>query len=99
VEEVKTAIAMGVIVVIAAGNAGPDPNTIASPGTAPDAITMGAMNNDRSLRRAVHGGRPWPVRGESRRTNAPHESHYSATGGYLAEAGFHGPGLRTAARE
>lgn len=43
----ENAISMGVIVVIAAGNAGPDPNTIASPGTAPDAITVGAMNNDR----------------------------------------------------
>jgi subtilisin family serine protease len=49
VEEVENAIAMDVIVVISAGNAGPDPNTIASPGTAPDAITMGAMNNDRSF--------------------------------------------------
>jgi subtilisin family serine protease len=43
----QTAVSMGVIVVIAAGNDGPDPNTIGSPGTAPDAITMGAMNNDR----------------------------------------------------
>jgi subtilisin family serine protease len=47
VEVMESAVSMGVIVVIAAGNGGPDPNTIGSPGTAPDAITMGAMNNDR----------------------------------------------------
>ncbi len=47
VQVVETAISMGVIVVISAGNAGPDPNTIGSPGTARDAITVGAMNNDR----------------------------------------------------
>lgn len=43
----ESAVQMGVIVVVAAGNGGPDPNTIGSPGTTPDAITMGAMNNDR----------------------------------------------------
>ena len=47
VQAVEAAISVGVIVVIAAGNNGPDPNTIGSPGTAPDAITVGAMNNDR----------------------------------------------------
>jgi len=47
VSVLENAISMGVIVTIAAGNNGPDPNTIGSPGTAPDAITMGAMNNDR----------------------------------------------------
>jgi minor extracellular serine protease Vpr len=49
VQVMESAISMGVIVVIAAGNAGPNPNTIGSPGTAPDAITMGAMNNDRTF--------------------------------------------------
>jgi minor extracellular serine protease Vpr len=47
VQVMESAISMGAIVVIAAGNGGPDPNTVGSPGTAPDAITMGAMNNDR----------------------------------------------------
>ena len=47
VQIVESAVSMGVMVVISAGNAGPDPNTIASPGTAPSAVTMGAMNNDR----------------------------------------------------
>ena len=43
----ENAVSVGVVVVVAAGNNGPDPNTIASPGTAPDVITVGAMNNDR----------------------------------------------------
>jgi len=60
VEMVESAIAMDIIVVISAGNSGPDPNTIASPGTAPDAITMGAMNNDRSF-----VGTPFTVGGSS----------------------------------
>lgn len=47
VQLIESAISVGVIVVIAGGNAGPDPNTIGSPGTAPSAITLGAMNNDR----------------------------------------------------
>jgi hypothetical protein len=47
VQAIESAVAMGVSVVISAGNGGPDPNTIASPGTAPSAITVGAMNNDR----------------------------------------------------
>ena len=47
VQVMESAVSLGVIVVIAAGNGGPYPNTIASPGTAPDAITLGAMNNDR----------------------------------------------------
>ena len=47
VQALEAAISMGVIVTIAAGNDGPDPNTIASPGTSPSSITAGAMNNDR----------------------------------------------------
>lgn len=38
---------VGVIAVVAAGNNGADPNTIASPGDSPDAITVGASDNDR----------------------------------------------------
>ena len=34
----------GVICVIAAGNSGPDPQTIGSPGSAPDALTLGAID-------------------------------------------------------
>jgi Subtilisin-like serine proteases len=47
VTAVERATAAGVIVVIAAGNEGPDLNTIGSPGSAPSAITVGNSNNDR----------------------------------------------------
>ncbi|MCC6362334.1 MAG: S8 family serine peptidase [Bryobacterales bacterium] len=39
----------GVIVVVAAGNNGPDLNTISSPATAPSAISAGASTNDRTF--------------------------------------------------
>ncbi len=42
VQALERAVDMGVIVVVAAGNAGPGLNSISSPGTAPRAITVGA---------------------------------------------------------
>lgn len=53
VAAVERAAKAGVIVVIAAGNNGNDLNTIASPGTAPSAITVGATSNQRSFGRRV----------------------------------------------
>lgn len=50
---VERATESGVIVVISAGNSGPDPNTIASPGTAPSAITVGNSRSDRRFAAAV----------------------------------------------
>ncbi|MDQ6675814.1 MAG: S8 family serine peptidase, partial [Acidobacteriota bacterium] len=47
VQAVERATSAGAMVVIAAGNNGTDANTISSPGTAPDAITVGAQQNDR----------------------------------------------------
>ncbi|MDX2268909.1 MAG: S8 family serine peptidase [Bryobacter sp.] len=47
VKAVEAAVEAGAIVVIAAGNAGPDENTINSPGTAPSGITVGSSSNDR----------------------------------------------------
>src|SRR5579884_1666075 len=44
---IEGATAAGVIVTIAAGNDGSDPGSVASPGTAPDAITVGSSDNDR----------------------------------------------------
>ena len=35
------------VVVVAAGNTGPDPRTLLSPGTSPEAITVGATSNGR----------------------------------------------------
>jgi subtilisin family serine protease len=47
VQAVEKASAAGVVVVIAAGNEGPDLNSIASPATAPSAIAVGNSYNDR----------------------------------------------------
>lgn len=46
-QAVEGAVAAGKIVTISAGNGGPDPNTISTPGIAPDAITVGSRPNDR----------------------------------------------------
>ncbi len=60
VEALESAAGLGVIVVVAAGNDGPNPNTISSPGTAPSAITVGAANNDRvfAATATTSGGAP-----------------------------------------
>src|SRR5581483_1381137 len=48
VQAVERASALGVIVVAAAGNSGPDRATISAPATAPSAIAVGASYNDRA---------------------------------------------------
>ncbi|MDX2152116.1 MAG: S8 family serine peptidase [Bryobacteraceae bacterium] len=53
VEAIDTATRAGVIVVVAAGNNGPGKNRIASPGTAPSAVTVGASYNDRTFSSTV----------------------------------------------
>ena len=50
---IAMAVEAGVVVVTAAGNAGPDPGTITSPGTSPDAITVGATSNARVFASAL----------------------------------------------
>ncbi len=42
---VENAVNAGIVVVVAAGNDGPAMGTVASPGLAPDAITVGAVDN------------------------------------------------------
>ena len=49
VQAIERAARAGVVVVVSAGNNGPGLNTLASPGTAPSAITVGAVSNDRTF--------------------------------------------------
>ncbi|MBP2113019.1 S8 family peptidase [Paenibacillus silagei] len=49
VQAVEKAVKAGLTVVIAAGNAGPRRRTIESPGISPSAITVGAVNDRRTL--------------------------------------------------
>ena len=53
VQAVERATQAGVLVVVAAGNNGTDPSTVSSPGTAPDAITVGGQQNDRTFAASV----------------------------------------------
>jgi subtilisin family serine protease len=48
-EAVERAASLGVIVVAATGNEGPDPNTIGTSGNAPSAIGVGALENRRTF--------------------------------------------------
>ncbi len=47
VQALERAAALGIVVVVAAGNTGPDPNTIASPATGASVLAVGALYNDR----------------------------------------------------
>src|SRR5437879_6770530 len=53
VQAIERASQASVIVVVAAGNNGPDLNTISSPATAPSAIAVGASSNDRTFATSV----------------------------------------------
>lgn len=46
---VRDLTARGIICVIAAGNSGPSPSTLGSPGAAPDALTVGAYDKNGNL--------------------------------------------------
>ncbi len=48
-QAVERATKAGVIVVVSAGNSGPDLNTMSSPASAPSAIAVGASTNDRTF--------------------------------------------------
>lgn len=56
VNAIHNATSLGHIVVVAAGNAGPDPQTIGSPASAPMAITAGGSVNDRTFSSSVTVG-------------------------------------------
>ena len=51
---IENATQAGVLVVVAAGNQGPESGTLGGYASAPDAITMGAIHNDRSLANAIN---------------------------------------------
>ncbi|MEO7651704.1 MAG: S8 family serine peptidase, partial [Bryobacteraceae bacterium] len=55
-EMITNATRMGVVVVTASGNQGSSPQTVGSPGTATDAITVGASSSDRSFEASVEVG-------------------------------------------
>lgn len=52
VKIVEKAWDKGMVVVVAAGNEGPDEKTISSPGISPKVITVGAMNDNNTVSRA-----------------------------------------------
>jgi len=54
VTAINNAINAGVVVCIAAGNEGPDMHTISTPGSTPDAITVGAVWNSRVFSAQLH---------------------------------------------
>ncbi len=53
VQAVEVASGLGVIVVVSAGNGGPNPGTMGTPATAPHAIAVGASANDRAFMASV----------------------------------------------
>lgn len=83
---VKTLTQRGILVFVAAGNSGPDPNTINCPGCTPEAITVAAVDRDgevadfSSRGGALYVGKPDIA--------APGVNIYSGTGrGSLVDAG------------
>lgn len=63
-EAIARAVQAGVVVVVAAGNEGPGPGSVTSPGTSPAAITVGAVSNFRVFGPGIQiQGSPQPPAG------------------------------------
>ena len=60
-EAVENAVAGGMVVAVAAGNSGPGPMTVDSPGTAPHAITVGASTNSHNVGPSVSVNGPGSI--------------------------------------
>ena len=59
----QKAIDAGITVVVAAGNEGPDPGSISTPATSPNAITVGALDDKHTLDRSDDAMAPFSSRG------------------------------------
>ncbi len=74
---IRTLTARGVMFVIAAGNSGPDYDTIGNPGSCPDAITVAAVNKDLTPADfSSRGGKKYPTKPD---VAAPGVKIYSGT--------------------
>jgi subtilisin family serine protease len=74
VKAIESATRAGVIVVAAAGNNGPGLNRIASPATAPSAISVGASYNDRTFSSSVEATGLSPISGVATEASAKTEA-------------------------
>jgi subtilisin family serine protease len=61
IEAVERAATLGVLVIVSAGNSGPDLGTVGSPAIAPSAIAVGASGSDRTFSTSVKVGERAPV--------------------------------------
>ena len=68
----------GITVVVAAGNSGPKPSTITSPGISPKVITVGAVDDKRTPNIADDTIAEFSSRGPCWQ---PHKTRYHCTGG------------------
>ena len=66
VRSVNKAIKSGIAVVVAAGNSGPNSQTILSPGNSPSAITVGAVDDRKSKSKNTYVVAPFSSRGPTK---------------------------------
>ena len=66
VRAVNEALKAGIAVVVAAGNSGPNSQTILSPGNSPNAITVGAVDDRKSVAKDKYSIAPFSSRGPTK---------------------------------
>ena len=85
---IRSLTARGIIFVIAAGNSGPNPDTIGNPGSCPEAITVAAIDlSGKTAKFSSRGGRKYPTKPE---VAAPGVNIYSGTS-RISPMGFEQP--------